>query len=808
MVWFEQLLQDIRLSLRTLRKNPAFSTVAILTLALGIGSNTAIFSVVNAVLLRSLPFTRSSELVDISGRNVSFDLPYLQISFPDLYDLRSSSSFASIAAYEDQSKEFSGHGKPLRIEDIEVTEDFFSLLGIRPLYGRTFTAADMQPGNRNVVLGYPFWHERFGSDPSIIGKTITLDAEPYTVIGIIPPQQSLAFASESDVWTAFIPTGDQLAARDRNDCSVVARLRPGVNITQAQNELGTIAARLTASYPDAHNGWSLHVTSLRQIILGDAKLPLAILSCAVGFVLLIACANVTNLFLAHSWARRREFAIRSAIGATRSILIRQLIVESLLVALAGGACAFFASIWTIQAVRVVLPPEIPRTANLHIGGEVAWFAIGASLLAALLSSLAPIWMISGQDAGATIKETGAGSGGAAHNTVRRLLVIAEVGLAMVLLIGSTLALRSFGRLLHLQLGFRPDRLVTLKLELPKFRFATAELAIIFVQQFLDSTRGVTSVESASAGLVFPLSDEIAETSFQTEQSTNDPSSPGQPALMNRVAPQFFRSLGIPLLAGRDFTSSDAKGNSLVFIVNETLARKYFGTLDVVGKHISTRKQDGHPVWGEIVGVVGNVRETSPVVEAKPQVYASFYQSRDVSFVHLVVRTKSDPALVLPLIQDSILSLDKNQPVASVATLNERIAAVNAQPRSQSLLLGIFGTLGLILALVGIYGVMSYLVSTQTREIGIRLALGATPRGILCAVISRGIKLTLIGVFFGSLCGLALTRYMRSLLFGINSADPITFVAVAALLALVALAACFIPAHRASSIDPIIALREE
>ena len=809
----ETLLRDVRYGLRMLRKSPGFTAVAVLTLALGIGANTAIFSVVNAVLLRPLPFPHPSELVDISVRSTSFDIPYLGLSLPDLADIRSSASaFSSLATYQESSKEFSGQGKPERIESIEVSEDLFSILGMRPLIGRTFAASDIQPGSRSVVLGYPFWHERFGDDLGVVGKTIMLDGQPHTIIGVMSPQPPLGFASESEVWVPFIPTEEQLTSRDVFTCSVIARLKPGISLAHAQSELDTITARLTSAYRDVHKGWSVHATSLKQSLVSDSQAPLTILFCAVGFVLLIACANVSNLFLSRGWARHREFAIRSAIGATRSALLLQLAEESLLVALAGGACAFLLTNWAIRGLRAVLPPDIHRVHDLHVNSELAWFTLGVSLLAALLSGLAPALLSTRQNLATAIKESSGGSGVSAsstgHNFLRQLLVVGELALAAILLIGTMLALRSFGHLLQLNLGFRPDHLVTLKIDFPKFRFATPDQAIVFVQQVLDGSRAISGVESVSAGLVFPLSDEVAETTFWTEASANDPNLDELPSLGNSVAPDFFQTLGIPLLAGRDFTNADAKGNSLVFIVDETLARNYFGTIDVVGKRFSTSKESGHPVWGQIIGVAGNVREAFPTADAKPQIYAPFYQTRLATGVYLVVRTKPDPMLIVPAIQDRVWAIDKNQPITSIETLDTRIAVVNAAPRSQTLLLGIFGGLGFVLALVGVYGVMSYLVSLQTREIGIRMALGAAPSQIFRLVIGHGMKLALSGVLLGVISGLALTRFMRSLLFGISSTDPLTFASVAALLALVALAACYIPARRATRVDPMVALRHE
>jgi predicted permease len=808
--WLHSMFSDCRFAIRQLRKSRGFTAVATLTLALGIGANTAIFTVVDSALLRSLPFPRASGLVYLHARSTVFDFPYLGLSLPDVQDIRTNaSSFAATSAYEDSAKELFSNGKPQRIECSEVTENFFPILGLRPLYGRTFTSEDMQAGSRVVLLSYPLWRESFGSDPSVIGKTITLDGEPHIVIGVMPDQPPLDFATDSKLWTPFVPTKEQLTDRSNHAYQVLARLQPHANIKAAQNELDTLSARLAQAYPDADKGWSIHATSLKQFLLGDARAPLAILFCAVGFVLLIACANVSNLSLARCWARRREFAIRSAIGASRGDLLRQLVVESLLLAFAGGAGALLMATWSIHALRSVLPPDLPRLEQLRIDSLVVAFTVGASLIAALLAGLAPAFLSTRQSSGADAFEQlkqSVATRGSGHDLLRRTLVVSEVALATILLIGATLAVRSFTQLLRLDLGFRPDHLIALRLDFPKFRFTTSSQAITFVQQVLESTRATPSVVSASAGLVFPMSDEVGETTFQTDATIS--SLVRQSALGNRVAPEFFHTLGIPVLAGREFTNSDTTGKAPVFIVNETLARRYFGTINAAGKRLSNESSSGKPVWGEIVGVVGDVREGSVRDDSKPQLYAPFYQANDVAGIYLLVRGNTDSRSLVPVLQDRIWSLDKTQPVTSVATLDERITQVNASPRSQTLLLGTFAALGFLLALVGVYGVISYVVSLQTREIGVRMALGAAPSQVQHLVLGLGMKLTISGVIAGIACGFALTRFMRSLLFGISSFDPLTYAGVGILLTAIATAACYFPARRASRVDPMVALRYE
>ncbi len=811
--WLDNLLQDFRYAARTLRKSPGFTAVAILTLALGIGANTAIFSVVDGVLLRSLPFSNPSQLVDISARSTLFDFTNLGLSLADITDVRTAAtSFAIFSPYQLASKELAGDAKPERVEGADITEDFFPALGIAPMIGRAFTSADMQPGSRAVLISYHLWHERFGGDPAAIGKSIMLDGQPHTIVGVMPALPHMDFASDNEIWAPFLPSEEERSSRQNHDFAVLARLKSGRTVEQTQQELDTIAARLASTYPDADKGWTIHATSLKAYLLGDARGPLLILFCAVGFVLLIACANVSNLFLSRGWGRRREFAIRSALGATRGALLRQLFVETALVSLAGGFCALLVAAWTMNALRALLPPETPRIQEVGINGSVAWFTLTASLLAAILSGLVPAFLSSRLDVASAIKGCGVGPSsswsGAGHNTLRRLLAVGEVAVAAILLIGATLAVQSFARLVRADLGFHPDHIVTMRIEFPEFRFAQPEQGIAFVQQILNSSRAIPDVEAASAGLVFPLGDAVGETTFQTEISAKDPQAGEQSSLGNSVTPGFFSTFGIPLLAGRDFNNGDARGKPKVFIVNEALARKYFGSVDVIGKRFSTRKENGHPMWGEIIGVAGNVREIRPGSEPKVQIYAPFAQARLVTGIFLAVRTKADPLAIVPAIQDRVWEIDKNRPIAMIKTVDQQIAEDFAAPKSQSTLLSIFSALGFILALVGVYGVMSYQVSQQTREIGIRMALGAEPCGILRAVVVHGLKLTLTGVAIGLATSLALTRFIRGLLFGISPTDPLTFASVAISLTLVAVAACCIPARRAMTVDPMIALHHD
>jgi putative ABC transport system permease protein len=804
--FFDNLLQDIRFALRTLRKNPGFTTIAVLTLTLGIGANTAIFSVVNAVILHPLPFKNADRLVDIAGRSKIFDFPHLYMSLPDINDVRATSkTLTEISTYSFGAKEIVVDGKPDRLDGAVITESLFPLLGVQPMLGRNFTSEDMNPGVRVVILSHKTWRERFASDRTAVGKTMLLDGEQYMIVGVMPEIPKMDFATDADLWTPLQPTPDQLAKRnDRGAGIAVAALRPGATIEQAQRELEQITTRLADTYPDTNKNWSMHAMSLKSALVGDTSTPLLVLFGAVGFVLLIACANVSNLFLSRGWARRREFAIRSAIGATRGALLHQQLVESAVVALIGGICALAVAAWLMQGLRALLPPETPRIQDISIDSGVALFTLAASLIAALVAGLAPALLSVRDDVNATIKESGA-SASRGHNFLRQSLVVAEVALALTLVIGASLAVQSFARMLHINTGFRTDHLVTMQIEFPSFRYEKAEQSLRFTEQVLDDTRSLPGVESASAGLLYPMSDYVAESQF-TADSAADVKTDMQMVRSNRMAPGFLHTFEIPLLAGRDFDSSDSINSPKVFIADEAFAKKVFGTANAVGKRIAMEKEKDKVVWGTIVGVCGDVRERDHTVS--PIVYAPLGQAKTLDGIFLAVRTSPNPDAIIGAIQSRVWAIDKTRPITAIKTIEQQIAEHNAAPKSQSLLLAIFGALGLLLAVIGVYGVMSYLVTQQTREIGIRIALGADPQKILRMVIARSVKLALIGVAIGLVASFALTRFLSSLLYNTSPTDPLTFASVSVALIAVAVAASATPARRAMQIDPIRALRHD
>ncbi|HEV2287437.1 MAG TPA: ABC transporter permease [Candidatus Acidoferrales bacterium] len=817
------LLQDIRYAIRTLAKSRGFAAVAVLTLALGIGANTAIFSVVNTTMLAPLPFNDPSTLVNIHAHATFFDFWNLGLSLPDIIDVRSQSkSFSAVVPFQYSNVDLTGRGTPRQLDGATVTSDFFSMLGIKPLYGRAFLPAEMQPGaDREAILSGALWRTQFGSDPHIVGTSIMLDGKPYQVVGVMPPLPKIMFSPAMvDIWTPFAPSQEELSQRGNHGIPVMARLKPGVSIAQAQAELDGIAARLAKAYPKEDKEWSFRADSLRQDMTRDSRTPLFILLGAVGFVLLIACANVGNLFLSRGWARRRELAIRSTLGATRARLVRQLIVESLMLALAGGACGLLLAEWSVVALKPLVGVMMFGGDRVTIDTRVLLFTLGVSILAGLLFGLAPAFLSSRNNLTIAMKESAAGAqtgaSSSGHNPLRQILVVTEIALALVLVIGATLALRSLSRLLRVNLGFDTRNVLAIELDMPAAKFKTEQDLFSYVRTLTDRFRSNSAVESACATTNGgPLSGSHGEAEFAIEGAAENPSAK-LTADWASAAPGYFHTMGIPLLQGREFTEADQLNSARAVIVNESLAQKFFGAQSPIGKRIWMGDEDAkhNRIWNEIVGVAGNARDWNPRAAPRPEIYASFFQSdfsdalKSGFQIDLFLRTKANPAAVISAAQREIWSFDKDQPISSVETMQHRVATSVASPRFQSFLLAAFGALGLLLAMVGIYGVISYSVTQRTHEIGIRMALGAEPRQVLRLVLAQGLRLAAIGVAVGIVASLFLTRLMSSLLFGVSATDAVTFIGVALLLVVVALLACYIPARRAMRVDPMVALRYE
>jgi predicted permease len=816
LVWLEQLWQDVRYGLRVLGTSPGFTAIAVLTLALGIGANTAMFSAVNAILLRPLPYRDSSQLVNIWGTSARYPEFRMTLSVPELNDVKAQNhSFDSVAAHHDKEMNWTGHGEPEVISVTEVSQDFFKTLGVLPVRGRTFAAEEEIPGKDQVViLSDALWRSRFGSDVEILGKTITLDGTAYTVVGVMP--RGFRFQDFSDdapqLWKPLAYSAKIAEGRTDRRSFVIARLRRGVNVRQAETEVQTIAARMAKSYPKEDEGQGLSITSLKQGVVHGVQPALLILLAAVSCVLLIACVNVANLFLARSRKRQREIAIRAALGATRARLIRQLLVESVLLATAGGLAGLAVGTWGIDVIRRFAPADTPRLADISIDRSVLWFTLAVSILTGIVFGLVPALQASRPDLNTSLRDgvaiSGSGYGASGHHRLRSLLVVSEVALAVVLLIGSVLMLKSFSRLTRTNPGFRTDHALTAQISVPETKYETAEKQRAFFDSVLGRIQGLPGVQSAALMATPILADYLRMSELTIEgQPSNDPRF--EPYFEDTtITPDYFQAAGITLLAGRTFDARDTGENPGVVIVNETLALRYWPARQAIGKRVSySTDKDGNPDWCEIVGVARDARDVDLTKLPKAEIYLPFSQNVSPG-MNLLVRTQGDTSALEPAIRDAVWSIDRDQPVQAMATLEQAVARSEAAPKFHTVLLGIFAALGLAITLVGIYGVISYSVSQRTREIGIRMALGAQTRDVLRGVLWDGMKPALVGLAIGTIAALGLTRVLGSLLFEVSATDPATFVAVSALLACVALAACYLPARRAMRVDPMVALRYE
>jgi putative ABC transport system permease protein len=809
-------LQDVKYGVRTLTKNPGFSAVAVVTLALGIGANTAMFSAVNAILLRPLPYKNSNQLVNVWGTSAKYPGFRMTLSVPEFNDLKASNhSFEMLAEFRDYPMNWTGHGDPQVFSVTNVSRDFFATLGVSPALGRAFTREEETPGqDQVVVLSYALWKARFDKDSAVLGKTITLDGTSHSVVGVMP--EGFQFRDSGDdsarIWKPFAPSPEIVHQRQQRESFVVARLRRGVSVAQAQAEAQTIAANMAKANPKEDEGQGLSVMSLKQGVVHGVQPALLILLAAVGFVLLIACVNVANLFLARSWKRHREFAVRAALGATRPRLVQQLLVESVLLAVAGGLSGLVIGTWGIDVVRRFAPADTPRIADIALDQSVLWFTLAISILTGIVFGLAPALQTSKPDLNTSLKEgnaiSGSSRGALGQHRVRSLLVITEVALTVVLLVGAALMLKSFSRLTHKDPGFRIDHALTAEVSLPQARYNTDEKQREFFDDLLSRIQHLPGVQNAAVMTSPLLADYLRMTGISIE---------GQPANDSRYEPYFemtiistgyFQTTGIPLLAGRVFNEGDAGKSPGVAIVNKTLARRYWPAGQAVGKRLSSSTdKDGHPDWCEIVGVVDDVRDVDLTKPPKAEVYLPISQNL-TSSANLLVRANGDSNSLERAIRDAVWSIDRDQPVQGMSTLEQAVARSEAEPKFHTLLLGIFAALGLAITLVGIYGVISYSVSQRTREIGIRMALGAQSRDVLRQVLWEGMRLALAGLVIGIVAALALTRVLTSLLFEVRATDPATFAVVSTLLACVALAACFLPARHATKVDPLVALRYE
>lgn len=810
------LLQDIRFGLRMLLKSPSISIVATVALALGIGANTAIFSVVNAVLLRPLPFPDPDSLVAVFETVPQRGMLRGSHSYPNFFDVRSqNTTFERVASYHGSNFIMTGRGEPVRLIGEVVTADLFPLLGVTPALGRTFHADEDKPSDaRVVVLSHALFRDRFGEDPSVLNQVITLDGRGYTVIGVMPPGFEFPIQNEPpQLWTTIAidaagsePVTDQ---RGAHFLRVIGRLKPGVTHEQAQAEMEAIGARLAQQYPDENTNRSLRIESALHALVGEIRPMLLILLGSVACVLLIACANVANLLLARATSRHKEMAIRTALGASRVRVIRQLLTESVLLSLCGGAVGLLLAVWWSDLLIALGKDDIPRAVQVGIDLRVLGFTLGVSLLTGLIFGLAPAFHSSKSELVDSLKEGGRGtSEGARRNKMRSVLVVSELAIAVVLLVCAGLLLQSLWRLQGVNSGLRPENVLTFNVGLPEVKYKYDRQTQFFVdlKSRLEATPGV---QAASTIFPLPLSGDRFSISFEIEGRPMDPKDHPSADFFTTGA-GYFRVMGIPIIKGRDFDDRDKHGATPVIIITETFARQHFPNEDPIGKRIEpgiSSIEGEDTTMREIIGIVGDVRNRSLNTEARAAYYVPHTQ---VPFSQMVAvaKTTSEPHSLIPSVTKLVGGMDQDVPVFEVKTMEEYLAASVATPRFSSTLLSIFAAVALVLTVVGLYGVMSYSVAQRTNEIGIRLALGAQSRDVLLMIVKQGGLLIVIGLAIGLAGAYAATRLLASLLFGITDKDPFTFVAVAALLALVALLACYVPAWRATKVDPMDALRCE
>jgi putative ABC transport system permease protein len=819
----ETLLQDVRYSFRMLRKNPGFTVVAVIALALGIGATSAIFSVVNAVLIRPLQFKDPEHLVRIWGKFEKAGIPKNWISEPELIDLQEQTqTFEDIAAYQSSGVNLTGNSDPIRVNSASVNAGLFSLLGVQPSFGRTFAEEEDQPGRDKVVLvSNALWRNRFGSDPELIGKTIGLSGDSYTVIGIMPV--GFQFPDEDDLWIPLAIDKAHLDNRGSHSLEVVARLKPGVTRPQAQADLTNVAAALEQKYPNnyANSGWGLYSVSMLDELVGNVRPALRILLGAVGLVLLIACANVANLLLARATVREKEVAIRAALGAGRRRLVQQLLTESVLLSVIGGLFGLLLAYLGVRLFVAFGPKDIPRLQEIGLDARVLAFSILIAVATGVAFGLAPALQISKPDLHDSLKEGGRGSTSGRHR-LRNALVVSEVAIALVLLVGAGLMIKSFQQLLQLNLGFRPEKTLTMRLSLPSTKYKGDAQVTAFYGQLLDKVKALPGVVSAGAISHLPLSGSYSSGTTGVENADPDVQVARFQGIANieadrrSVSAGFFATLGIDLKAGRLFTEADNQDAPPVAIVDEGFERRFWPKGSAVGKRFVSRFNAPNDIkWGEIVGVVAHIRhygidqvkQYGLGENGREQVYLP-YPQQPTTRMYLAIKTTADPINLANAVRGEVLSLDPEQPIYQVKTMDQLVTTSLAQRQLNMVLFGAFSAIALILAAVGIYGVMSYSVTQRSHEIGIRMALGAQQRNVLGLVVRQGMTLALVGVGIGLGAAIALTRLMSSLLFGVSATDPLTFASISVILTLVALAACFVPARRATKVDPMIALRYE
>jgi putative ABC transport system permease protein len=808
----ETLWHDLRYGLRMLVKNPGFTTVAVIVLALGIGANTAIFSAVNAVLLRSLPYHDPDQLVVPASTNYGRGSDRVNVSYGDFADWKREQVFAHVAVFQTFTYDLTGTGEPDRAQASAVSADYFAVMGAAPLLGRALLPEEHKPGGTRVaVLSHGLWQRRFGSDPHLIGQTIKLNGAPFTVVGVMPP--SSTYPDSVELWVPMAFSEDNppqdLLRRDNFIWQAVARLKPGVSVEQTQTHLQTIAQRIERDHPVVRKGWSVRLVPLQEWIVGtQLRQALLVLLGAVGFVLLIGCANVANLLLARAAVRQREMAIRMSLGAGRLRLVRQLFTESLLLACLGGIAGLLLAKWGARLLITFAPSNIPRLNEMGMDSLVLGFVLGVSAFTAVVFGIVPSLQATKTNLSESLKEGGrSATGGLRSGRTRSLLVVAEVALSLVLLIGAGLMIRSFIRLQQVDPGFKVDHLLTLDLNAPRSRYRDNPQVLSFYQGLTDRLKALPGVQAACVSSALPLGGGgfYLGRVFLIEGHPEPPAGPDFSAQWDVISPDYFSTLGVGLLKGRFFSERDTAESTPVIIINETMARRMFPNENPLGKRIRSWRDEN--LLREIVGVVRDVRYFGRDDQLRGLVYIPHTQNTWRSMT-LTVRTAGDPTGMVEAVRNGVWAADKDLAIANIRTMQRIMDDSVARQRFSMLLLSLFAIVALMLAAVGIYGVMSYAVAQRTHEIGVRMALGAERRDILRLVVGRGLALVVAGVGLGLTGAFALTRLMSNLLFAVSARDPMTFAALPLLLAVVALIACYLPARRATKVDPMIALRYE
>ncbi len=814
--WLDEGWQDLWFGARMLRQQPGFTWLALLTLSLGIGANTAIFSFVYTVLLRPLPFAEQEQLVTLWKRDTTSSTPFVELALAEVRDWQQQSqSFSNLAALPATVYGYgyvlTGRGEAVQLESAKVSGSFFSVVGVQPAYGRGFNENDDQVnGPKIVVLSDRLWRERFNADPNIIGNSITLTEANFTVVGVMPA--SFEFPKGVDLWLPIKTTmgARQTESYDASFLTAVARLKPGVTLAQAEAEMNTVVARIAAAHSETEaNGHRIVITPLAAYLFGDARPALWLLLAATGMLLLIAAANIANLSLARATARRREFAVRAAMGAGRWRLVRQLLTESFLLALAGGIGGVALSYWLIKLLVRVGPTDIPRLEEVSLNLTVLLFSLVVTLLTAMLCGLVPALTASRLNLNQSLNEGGNRmSAERSGLRTRSALVIAEVAVTVILLVGATLILRSFVNLSRLDLGFDPAHTLTMHLRLQGAKYTNQpEVRREFFRQLIERLEARPGIEAASAVLIRPMEGHVGwDVPFRLEGQSEIEMKKNRVPNFEAITPHYFRTIKLPLKAGREFTDFDTEKSQPVAILSATMAQTLFGAgVDPIGKQLKLDLRDSP--WHTIVGVVGDTRYRA-LQDVRFDLYIPFSQWPLAFVNHFAVRTKLDPNAMLPVVRAEVAALDPTQAITSVATMEELVATHLSQPRFSAVLLNWLSGLALLLAAMGIYGVLAYSVAQRTGEFGIRLALGARGSDLLKLVMGQGLRLVAVGLAVGLLAAWALTRRLAKLLFGVSATDPLTFVGIALSFMLIALLACWVPARRATKVDPMVALRSE